>query len=326
MSTIKDVARVAGVSVTTVSRVFNNRGYLSNEVKQKVADAMREINYHANDLARALHNQESHIIGLIIPSVRNPYFGEVTHYVEKFAYERGYKVLLCDSLQETEKDREYIAMLRRSQVDGIIMGSHVAETSDYESIALPLISLDRQLGPAIPYICCDNAHGGELAARHLIEKGCRRVLHFCDGLDLPLIANRRTERFLAACGEAGIQHKRYELPSSSLIFFRQEDFILKALMENPDCDGIFASNDITATAVISAAISLGRRVPQDLKVIGFDGIALPTLMSPSLSTIEQPIEEIARYAVDYLIKQIQGETVPTQTILPVTLKAAGSTA
>jgi LacI family sucrose operon transcriptional repressor len=319
MATIKDVAKKADVSVATVSRVINGRGYLSGAIKQKVAEAMRELNYHPNELARSLHSQRSNLIGLIVPSVKNPYFGELTHYIEGYAYEQGYKILICNSLRNEEKEREYIIMLKRSQVDGIIMGSHIIDTNDYHGLNLPIISLDRHLGPSIPYICGDNYQGGTLAAKCLIEKGCKNVIHFCDGLNVPMIANQRTTAFIDACKSSNTHYQSFELPESSIIDFKEESFIYDVLKKNPECDGIFASNDITATAVISVALNMEKRIPEDLKVIGFDGIFLPSITKPKLSTIKQPIDVISRYAVEYLIRMIKSEAVPTQTILPVTL-------
>jgi LacI family sucrose operon transcriptional repressor len=325
LATIKDVAEKAKVSVATVSRVLNNRGYLSDEIKRKVAEAMQELNYYPNELARSLHSQRSNLIGLIVPSVKNPYFGELVHYIEWYAYKQGYKVLLCNSLREVKKEREYIIMLKRSQVDGIIMGSHITDAADYQGIDFPVISLDRQLGPKIPYICSDNNHGGELAAKHLIERGCKNLIHFCDGLNVPLIANQRTTAFIAACKSYGVRCQYFELPENSIIDFREEAFIYDILKKNPECDGVFASNDITATAAISAASNMGKNVPENLKVIGFDGIFLPGLFKPGLTTIRHDLDAISRYAVEYLLRMINNEPVPTQTILPVTLIEREST-
>jgi LacI family sucrose operon transcriptional repressor len=325
VATIKDVAREAGVSVTTVSRVLNKRGYLSVDVKRRVADAMCSLDYHPNDLARSLQTQKSHIIGLIVPSVKNPFFGEIAHYIEGYAYNNGYKILICNSLQDREKEREYIEMLKRSQVDGIIMGSHVADTADYAALRLPLVSLDRQLGANIPYVCCDNYAGGVLATRHLLERGCKRLMHFCSGIRVDIIANNRTTAFFDVCKETDTPHLYVELPESSLIDFHEEVIIRNALTIHPECDGVFCSNDVTATATVSIAAELGRIVGGDIKIIGFDGNFFPTLMRPRLSTIRQPVDAISRYAVEHLLRLMRGEMVPTQTMLRAALKVGETT-
>lgn len=325
MATIKDVARHAGVSVATVSRVINNRGYLSDEIKKKVAESIRALNYQPNDLARSLHKQKSNILGLIVPAVSHPFFGEVTRRIEYHAYSRGYKLLICNSLQQREKEREYIDMLKRSQVDGIIMGSHVQDIDDYVGMQLPLISLDRQLGDAIPYICCDNYRGGELATLHLVQQGCKKILHISGSLDIEMLSNQRTDACIDVCSEACIPLAHYELPDSSITDFNERPFLQDILEKHPDFDGVFTTSDITAAAVISISGKMGRSVPEKLRVVGFDGGLLSGLVHPGLTTIQQPVESICQYAVEYLLRMIKGDQVPSQTILPVTLIKREST-
>jgi LacI family sucrose operon transcriptional repressor len=319
MPTIKDVAEKAGVSIATVSRVFNNRGYLSDALKRKVAAAMEELDYHPNDLARSLQKRKSWIIGLIVPSAAHPFFGEVARYVEGFAWEQSYKVLLCNSLREREKEREHIKMLKRSQVDGIIMGSHTMDTEDYADLRLPVVSLDRELSPSIPYVCCDNRQGGELAAQYLIAKGCRDLVHISGSLAVPMLSNKRTEAFIAVCKKAGVSYLCYELPDQSIVDFEIEAEIRRILADNPRCDGVFATSDLTAAAVMSIAVKTGKRVPEDLKIIGFDGTLTGRFQNPPLTTIRQPVEAISRYAVEFLIRMMEGEKVPSKTVLPVEL-------
>lgn len=319
MATIKDVAKMSGVSVATVSRVLNNRGYLSEEVKLKVSDAMKELNYHPNDLARSLHRQKSNILGLIVPTVSHPFFGEVARRVEFYAHSQGYKMFVCNSLHNRAKEKQYIDMLKRSQVDGIIMGSHLLDIDDYLGLNLPVCSLDRQLGDSIPYICSDNYQGGILATRHLIHHGCKKLLHICGSLEVDMLSNRRTDAFLEICQETDTDYVLCELPDSSVTDFSEEDHLRQVLQENPDCDGVFATSDITAAMIISLALSMDRKVPEDLKIVGFDGGLISTLIYPRLSSIQQPVDAICRYAVEYLIRQMNGEAVPSQTILPVTL-------
>ncbi|HEY8804339.1 MAG TPA: LacI family DNA-binding transcriptional regulator, partial [Clostridium sp.] len=163
MATIKDVARVAGITVTTVSRVLNNRGYISDATRKKVYDVMEELNYKPNEIARALFRKKSNILGLIIPNVSHPFFAELTNYIEYYAHKKGYNILLCNSYQDSAKEKDYIEMLRRHQVDGIIMGSHTLETSEYMNTDLPIVAIDRNISDNIPYITSDNYHGGVLA-------------------------------------------------------------------------------------------------------------------------------------------------------------------
>jgi LacI family sucrose operon transcriptional repressor len=140
-----------------------------------------------------------------------------------------------------------------------------------------------------------------------------------------LTANQRTSAFIDFCGSSNITYQYFELPESSIINFQEEAFIYDVLQKNPSCDGVFASNDISAAAVISAASAMGKSIPGDLKVVGFDDVCFSGLLKPGLTTIKQPIDVISRYAVEYLIRMINGEPVPAQTILPVTLVEREST-
>lgn len=325
MVTIKDVALKAGVSVASVSRVMNQRGYLSDEIKTAVYQAMKDLDYYPNDLARSLYNQSSHILGVIVPSLDHPFFGEITTHIECFAHQKGYRILVCNSLENKEKEIEYITMLKRSQVDGIVMGSHTQSLDDYRNINLPLITLDRQLSDNIPYVCCDNYSGGEIATRHLIECGCKKLLHISGNLSVDMLSNLRTNAFIDTCEKYKVAYKVCELADYAIIDFRNDRDLSAIIRQNPDCDGLFATSDISAAIAIRVLGSMGRRVPDDVKVVGFDGISTSVLMNPQITTIQQPIEAICRYAVDVLVKKIFGETVPNQMTLPVNLVKRAST-
>src|SRR5690606_5987687 len=177
MATIKDVAEKVGVSVTTVSRVLNNRGYLSEDLKRRVREAMEELNYQPNEIARSLFRKKSNIIGLIIPDISHPFFGEIAKQIEYYAYKNQYKILLCNSQLNKKKESEYINMLKASQVDGIIMGSHTLDIREYSSINLPVATLDRHVSETIPYVSSDHYQGCVLATKLLLTKGCQKISH-----------------------------------------------------------------------------------------------------------------------------------------------------
>lgn len=325
MPTIKDVALKAGVSVTTVSRVLNNRGYLSEELKKKVYDTMKELNYRPNELARSLSRSKSNIIGLIVPFVSHPFFGELTSHIEEHAHRNGYKLLFCNSQLDKHKELEYIDMLRSSRVDGIIMGSHTLEVEAYRQIHLPLVTFDRQISPDIPYVCSDNYHGGAMATSLLVDKGCRKLAHIGVHPHLNLLSRRRYDAFRDIAEQHGIWHTSLHTDING---FRLEEYAQLAeqlFREHPDIDGIFASSDIIAAQMLKTCQENGRSVPEDVKIIGYDGIALRSLYTPQISTIRQPIEEISRLAVELIIQQVQGNTVASENILPVELAAGATT-
>ncbi|OBZ08442.1 LacI family transcriptional regulator [Bacillus sp. FJAT-27264] len=325
MPTIKDVALKAGVSVTTVSRVLNNRGYLSEELKKKVYDTMEELNYRPNELARSLSRSKSNIIGLIIPFVSHPFFGELTSHIEEHAYRNGYKLLLCNSQLDKLKEFEYIDMLRSSRVDGIIMGSHTLEVEAYRQIHLPLVTFDRQISPDIPYVCSDNYQGGALATGLLADKGCRKLAHIGVHPHLNLLSHQRYVAFRDVAERRGIWHTSLHTDVNGFKLEEYEALLEQLFLEHPDIDGIFASSDILAAYALKACQDSGRRVPEDVRIIGYDGIAQRKLQNPLISTIRQPIEEISKRAVELIIEQMQGKAVASEHILPVELEEGATT-
>lgn len=318
MATINDVAELAGVSVTTVSRVLNNRGYISEKTRQKVYQTMKELNYQPNEIARSLLRKQSNIIGLIIPNVSHPFFAEFANSVEYHAYQNGYKLLLCNSQLEQVKERDYIEMMKRHRVDGIIMGSHTLEVEEYRNLNFPIVTLDRQIDD-IPFIASDNECGGELAAQLLIDKGCRKIAHICGNLQLNLLANRRTTAF-----ERVVRKNRVDFVTiqTHMNVFDQDEYeriIMTLLTEHPDIDGVFATSDIIAAFVIKWCRKLGIEVPGQIRVVGYDDVSAATWVSPSITTIKQPIRDMGRLAVELISKQMDGETIEREHLLPVEL-------
>lgn len=318
MATINDVAERAGVSVTTVSRVLNNRGYISDKTRKLVYQTMEELNYQPNDIARALLRKQSNLIGLIVPNVSHPFFAEFANAVEYYAYQQGCKLLLCNSQLDPVKERDYIEMMKRNRVDGIIMGSHTLEVEEYLSLNYPFVTIDRRIGE-FPYVASDNVRGGELAAKLLIRKGASKAAHICGNLSLDLLANQRTEGFQRIMNENGIKQITVETTMNVFDQSEYERIISKLLEEHPDVDGVFATSDIIAAYLIKKCRILGKEIPRDIRVIGYDDVNAAAWLSPSITTIKQPIQEMGRLAVDLIRRQLEGETVERENILPVEL-------
>jgi LacI family sucrose operon transcriptional repressor len=318
LATIKDVAQKAGVTVTTVSRVLNNRGYISDATRNKVHRAMQELHYQPNEIARALLRKKSHIIGLIIPTVAHPFFGELASYIEYYAYQAGYKILLCNSHLERNKEKEYVEMLKSNKVDGIIMGSHTLEVDEYVNLDLPVVTFDRKISDDIPYFASDDYEGGRLATQLLIAKGCQKIAHICGNLNLNLLANKRYEAFSVEVTRRKIDHVVVQTDIDVFNINQYEKIVHNLFTEHTEIDGIFTS-DLTAIHVIQACNRLGKKIPDEVKIVGYDDIQLASLVVPQLTTIRQPIEELSRLAMELVIKQINDETVSMENILPVTL-------
>lgn len=325
MANIKDVAKLAGVSVTTVSRVMNNRGYISEETRTAVTEAMKVLSYQPNEVARSLYRRQSHMIGVIIPTVDHPFFAKLVRYLEYHAYQEGYKIVLCNSQMQKDKEKEYIEMLRRHQVDGIIMGSHTLDTAAYEELSFPLVSFDRQLSPQIPYVASDNMEGGIMAARLLIEKGCRELVHISGNLSLNVLCNKRDTGFNLVCEESGVCHHTVETEVNVLGNKSYDRTVSELFDRYPEADGIFASSDMIAARVITHCRAANIKIPDQIKIVSYDDTDLAEYMAPALTAVSQPIEGMAKYAVEYLIRQAAGEVVPNETVLPVIMKIRETT-
>ncbi|WP_139996925.1 LacI family DNA-binding transcriptional regulator [Paenibacillus paridis] len=319
MATIHDVAKKANVSVTTVSRVLNNRGYISEATRTKVYKTMEELDYQPNEIARSLLRKQSNVIGLIVPSVSHPFFSELANHVENYAYGLGFKMLLCNSQLDPLKEKEYIEMLKRNRVDGIIMGSHTLQVDEYKNLSSPIVTIDRQISEEIPFISSDNYAGGKLAAKLLVDKGCKKIAHICGNLELRLLANQRTEAFQEIMQEQGIEHIIIQTDMNVFDQLQYEQIMHQLFQDHPDLDGIFATSDIIAAFAVKECAAAGRHVPGDVKIIGYDNVNAARWITPELTTIKQPIAEIGKTAVDLILKQMNEEAFETTNILPVTL-------
>ena len=315
---LTDVAELAGVSPTTVSRVINNKGYLSEKTKQKVQEAMKTLGYKPNNLARGLQGKSAQLIGLIFPNISNIFYSELIEYLEIELFKHGYKVIICNSQNDPAKEREYIEMLEANQVDGIISSSHNLGIDDYERVAAPIIAFDRNLAPNIPIISSDNFEGGKLAAKTLQKNGCQNIIMITgnDNTDSP--TGLRALGFSFQIPEGKI----FKVPNTLSTIRREME--IKSIIASNKPDGIFVSDDLTAILTMKIAHQLELKIPDNLKIIGYDGTSFIENFFPQLTTIRQPIDEIANLIVDVLLKKIKGEKASKDYILPISLLPGGS--
>ncbi len=323
---IEDVAKLAGVSPTTVSRVLNNRGYISKETRENVHKAMNELNYFPNDVARSLFNKRTNLIGLIFPTTSNPFFGELIFHIENICALLGYRVLLCNSLNQIEKEEKYLEMLMRNQVDGIIVGTHNQGILDYHKQNLPVVAIDRYLSETVPIVSSDNYAGGKIATELLLSKGCQSIILIDGSIELETPAKLRRKAYEDVMKKYGKAPITFEV-RETFNHRSQQEVMNQILDEYPDLDGVFASNDLFAATFITEAKKREKKIPSDIKVIGYDGTETCQIMMPELTTIQQPIEQIAKTATDILIKEIEGEFTqfPRETRLPIRLIEGSTT-
>ncbi len=314
---LTDVAKLAGVSPTTVSRVINKKGYLSEKTIKKVQDAMRELGYQPNSLARSLQGKSTHLIGLIFPNVSNIFYAELIEELEKELFKRGYKVIICNSENNPDKEKDYLDMLSANQVSGIISSSHNLGIEDYQKVEAPIVAFDRNLAPNVPIISSDNFEGGKLAAQLLQRTGCQNMIMLTghDNSDSP--TGLRQLGFLYQLKGAPQNVEVVKVPNNLSTIRREME--IRSILSSYQPDGIFASDDLTAILTIKIAKQLGLKIPKDLKIIGYDGTLFTATYFPQLTTIQQPIHEIAVLCVDVLLKKIKKEPTNRDYILPITL-------
>ncbi|MBF0840897.1 MULTISPECIES: LacI family DNA-binding transcriptional regulator [Mammaliicoccus] len=315
---LDDVAKLANVSKTTVSRVLNKRGYLSQETIDKVYDAMEKLNYQPNTVARQLYNKKTNIIGLLFPAVSNPFFGELVEELEKKLYSQGYKVIIGNSMNDPEKEKNYLNQLLSNQVDGLIVGTHNQNIQQYQNENLPIVAIDRIMNQDIPVIESDNYSGGKQATEKLIQKGAKKIIHTTgpDTLDTP--ANRRREAYEETMTYHGLQPIHYSV-DFNISYTEKTGIFNQIFIDHPDVDGVFASNDVDALLIMQIAKKFNKNIPEDLLIVGYDGSKIMRNMFPNLTTIVQPIEEIANKALEVLNLRLEKQETLSEYILPVSI-------
>lgn len=320
MATLKDVADLAGVTVTTVSRMMNGRANVSEKTRAKIENAMKTLGYRPNEVARSLAKKTSNLIGLIVPSAQNFFFSCVIERIEAYAAAHGCKLLLCVSDLDSQKEKEYFNMLLANKVMGIIIASHTQNIEDFAHMDAPILVIERAPAPNIPCALTDNFQGGFLAGEHLIAKGCKNLLYLSGHALISVDPNKRYLGFQAACEKHGVQPpKLYDAPWEEFISMNYEESVEQLFKAYPETDGILASNDIMAATILRYCDRHGIKVPQQLKVVGYDDTPFASNNTVPLTTIHQPIDELCQFAVSSLIRIANGEVVPISATFPVYL-------
>ncbi|MBY7144467.1 LacI family DNA-binding transcriptional regulator [Virgibacillus sp. NKC19-3] len=302
MVTIKQVAKEAGVSVATVSRVLNNNGYVSQEALTNVKSVIEKLNYKPNSVARSLYNKTSNMIGLIVPDITNPFFPELARAVEDVAMIYGFKVVLCNSDQEPEKEKKYIDLFKQQYVDGIIMTAHSYESEIYTDLNIPVVALDRIGNTTLPAVVSNNYTGARKATDLLLQKGVENIAHIRG----PRGVAPAEDRYRGFIDEVNKKNADYIIEESSFQLEGAEKKAREFLRAHTDVDGIFCSNDVIAVGVLKEALKKGIKVPEELQIIGFDGSFFGKMIYPELTTVSQPIYDMGAMATRLLIKIIEG--------------------
>lgn len=329
-ATIYDVAKEAGVSIATVSKVINGKGKISEETRELVIAIMERLDYQPSVIASALAGKKTFTLGLLVPDISNPFFAEIARAIEDQGQRHGYSVVMCSTDNKDEKVERYIALLLQKSVDGIIIATgidqkHILEQLLSKRIPVVLLARDMPL-VAVNTVVVDDFVGGSLAASHLLELGHQRIAILGEN---PKVFSSR-ERIRGFRQTMEDRHVPFREDWLRYGDYKMEDGKLRALQllqaeDRPTA--IFACNDMLAVGALQAAKETGTRVPGELSIVSFDNTILAMVTDPPLTTIAQPMEYMGKMVVDLIVDELSGENgIRQRTVLRPELLIRASTA
>ncbi len=320
MATIKDVAREAKVSISTVSRVLNMSGYTSEKTKEKVLNAVKKLDYKGSLVAVAMVKKQTLTLGFIIPDIKNIFHSDLTRAVEDGANSHGFNLFLCNTDNNLQKEVEYIHLLIAKGVDGIIFSSPEVKNKNIKEVKekfpdLPIVILGSKFhNLTINEILVDNFDGGYRATSHLLELGHKDIAFISGGID-SYSSIERHKGYKFALNESGIP-----INDDFVIFDRfyiESGYknALKLLQKNKRPTAIFAGSDSIAVGIYKAARELNIKIPEQLSVVGFDDSQYAEILSPMLTTIHTPIKEMGQRAIEIIVKSIKEKKIIKETLV-----------
>lgn len=319
--TMKDVALEAGVALGTVSKVINGLP-VGESYKIRVEEAIQKLGYRVNSYAQGLKANKTYTVALLIPNTYHPYFGKLAYHINLALLKRHYRMLLCSTEYNSDAEQEYIQMAQQNKVDGIIGLTYNPNLQIDENT--PFISIDRTINPRIPCISADNFAGGQMAAEKLADLGCKNVAFLRIGSSLSNEPNKRKAGFENGCLARNLSYSMKILEDGASV--DEFELFLKEHIHNGklDFDGIFCVTDRTVYDVRKILLKMNIKVPDDVQMIGFDGLKNFGDGDYICSTIVQPVAEIAEMCVELLLQE-NLTTKPPLVCLPVTYAYGGTT-
>jgi DNA-binding LacI/PurR family transcriptional regulator len=311
MVTIADVAKRAGLSRATVSRVINNYPYVADEKKQRVIEAMNELGYSPNSSAQRLRTQKTNTIAVLVPRLVNPFFAYLVEGLEMIAMENELQLLICQTKSDQEKELKFLELLKTKQVDGLIMTSIENEwevVKSYLQFGPLLLCNDYHPKAEVPIVGLNQQHGSYLGTRHLIEKGHQKIAFCYGGTNTPL-GDDREKGYLKALEEFGLTAKdewRY-YNDYSIEDGKRALRKFMSLKDRPTA--VFTGSDEMAAGMLKEAKKYGLHVPEDLALLGFDDQPMASLLDPALTTIHQPAVDIGKKAMKVMIDMLNKKVV-----------------
>ena len=322
MTTLQDVAKLAGVSPMTVSRVINDSGYVNKKTRERVQRAIAELDYVPNALARSLRFKQTKTLALVISDITNPFFTTLARGVEDIASEQGFSVIFCNTDESPNKETEYLNVVIQKQVDGVLL---VPAFSSLESIkflqdcGVPFVVLDRRVpGLDVDIVRCDSELGAYQLTRHLLDLGHRRIAALSGSRQVTTAADR-IAGYRRALSEAGLEDRAIEYYGEYTARSGYE--LAKHVLETEHPTALFGGNNFIVIGAMRAMREANLRVPEDISVVAFDDLLDVIGLEPFLTVIRQPAYEIGRQATSLLLDRLSGAVAgePQEIILPTQL-------
>lgn len=328
-STIKDVAKRANVSIATVSRIVNNQTGYSEKTKKKVLEAIEELGYQPNAVARGLINRRTHTIGVLFPKLSSTFVTDLLSGIEKATHEAGSSLIVCHTESNGEKTMKYLQLLNEKRIDGIIFTSAPLIDEYYQYISkmnVPLVLLSTEsYAYNVPYVKVNDRHAAYTATQYLIKQGHKNIGMISGNKD-DLIAGRpRIDGFISALQDHNLPYDEQKIVTNQGFSFSDGLGSLKTLLDqSPDITAIFAASDELAMGAISAAYQLGIKVPDELSIIGYDNLSIAEMAIPPLTSVAQPLTEMGEVAANMLFEILNHDKVVESRIMPHQIKERNS--
>jgi len=312
--TIYDVARLAGVSPSTVSRMLNGKGQFAPATRTAVEQAVEQLRYRPNTIARSLRTKSTQTIAFLLPYVPDPFFVSLIGGIQQHALNHDYAILLCVTEGDPEREERYLHLLQAKQVDGALIDGPVlpaTRVARFVEDGFPIVCVDRDVDlPSVPLVQVDNRLGARRATEHLLSLGHRRIAHV-SGSELQRLrhSRERLAGYREALAAAGVREDPRLVATGDYTEEGGRGATRALLDAGAEFSAVFAANDLSAIGAMRALAERGRRVPTDVSVVGFDDVHISAFINPPLTTVHQPAAEIAQRATELLIALIHGREV-----------------
>lgn len=332
MSTLKEVAKFANVSITTVSRVMNDASKVNPDTKDRVQKAMRKLGYQPSRVAQRLRstNGRSKLFGLIIPDIQNQFYSNIVRGIEDVAYGKNYAVILCNSDENPNKERFYLDVLQSESVDGVILPPIHQHSKIVEGLieaGVPVVCVDRKLvGENVDTVVINNEKGGYVAVKHLIDQGHKRIAILSSSPQFSSFEERQ-KGYERALSENGIEIDNKLIKEGDPRSSEKARELTKVLLEldNPPT-AIFATNNLMTLGLLEAVNETGLKIPSEISIIGFDDMPWAKAISPPLTVVRQPGYEMGRRAAELMFQRVEDpKREPVQIMMESSLIIRKST-